>query len=228
MIFSLTTKQNKYLKCFAISALVIASVYLLYDIMGKWEFMDPSTAEWIEQPTDIVMPSVNEESLRDRTYPTYIDHGPVLTSGDGNSGAEDPSAAATKASNASSVVSPPASGCKLDDVAKSHLIFKDGVVPRDYETQASVSQPEDIMVSSDLLPSDDDNTWTDVNPQGTGSIAYKNFLDVGHHIGQINVLRNADLSVRTEIPNPQFATGPWSQSTILNNKHLSNDGDVCA
>jgi hypothetical protein len=227
MIFSLSTKQKKYLKCFAISVLVLTSAYLLYDIMANWELMDPSTAGWIEQPTDIVMPSINEDSLKDRTFPTYIDHGPVLTAGDGaSSGVMDPSSAATAAAADARVATSPA-GCKLDDVTKSHLIFKDGVVPRDYETQASVSQPEDIMVSSDLLPKDDNNTWSDVNPQGTGSVSYKNFLDVGHHIGQINVLRNADLSIRTEVPNPQFSTGPWSQSTIISNSHLNNDGDVC-
>jgi hypothetical protein len=221
MTFSLTDKHKKYLTCFAISFLVITSAYLVYDIMTSRERMDPYTAEWIEQPTDIVMPSINEESIKDKTFPTYIDHGPVHKTANSNSGN-----AANSNSGANSAVV--GGGCKLDDVSKSHLIFKDGVVPRDYETQANLSQPEDIMDSSDLLPTDDNNTWSDVNPEGTGSVAYKNFLDVGHHIGQINVLRNADLSVRTEIPNPQFATGPWSQSTILNNSHASNDGDVCA
>lgn len=223
MTFSLSKQHKKYLSCFVISALVLVASYLVYDIMSKWEFMDPSTAEWIEQPTDIVMPSINEDSLKDRSLPTYIDHGPVLTNGDGNS--TNPSASAMAVAEDSMVTTD--SKCKLDDVSKSHLIFKDGVVPRDYETKASLSQPEDIMVSKDLLPSDDNSTWNDVNPEGTGSVAYKNFLDVGHHIGQVNVLRNADLGIRTEIPNPQFATGPWSQSTILNNSHLNNDGDVC-
>lgn len=185
-----------------ITAMIIVGVLILKclisDESNTMEHLDPSTAEWIEQPTDIVMPSINEEALKDREYPNYHPNVQVNT----NQGVN-------------------------EDISKSHLIFKDGNVPRDYVTDENMNKPEEVLDSAELLPDDENNTWTDVNPQGTGSIAYKNFLDVGHHVGQINVLRNADLSLRSTPVNPMFSVGPWRQSTILPNVHIGNDADVC-
>jgi len=182
-----------------ITAIVILGVLLLKCVFmdSTTEHLDPATAEWIEQPTDVVMPSINEEALKNKNYPTYIPNMQV----NGNT--------------------------PVNNSAKNHLIFKDGNVPRDYVTDEYVNKPEEVLDSAELLPDDENNTWTDVNPQGTGSIAYKNFLDVGHHVGQINVIRNADTGLRSEIPCPSYQTGPWNQSTILPNVHLGSDSDVC-
>lgn len=192
------TDNNKLL----IGAMVIGGVLLLKYMLDSnamldsnsnsmMESMTASTAEWIEQPTDIVQPSVNEKALMMPQRP-----------------AMQPNSMAKEAVN-------------------SHLIFKDGNVPRDYVVDDNMNKPEEVLDSAELLPDDENNTWTDVNPQGSGSIAYKNFLDVGHHIGQINVIRNSDTGFRVQYPNPQFNVGPWAQSTILPNVHIGADSDVC-
>ena len=44
-----------------------------------------------------------------------------------------------------------------------------------------------------------------------------NFLDAGFHVGVNTVgqsLRNANLQLRSEPPNPQVAVSPWSNTTI--------------
>jgi hypothetical protein len=46
-------------------------------------------------------------------------------------------------------------------------------------------------------------------------VSDKNFLNAGYHIGsQSTTLRNANLQIRSEPPNPRANVGPWLQSTI--------------
>ena len=69
----------------------------------------------------------------------------------------------------------------------------------------------------DLLPKDMNSKWAQVNPAGQGMLMDRNFLDAGHHVGINTVgqtLRNANYSLRSEIPNPQTKVSPWLQSTI--------------
>jgi len=52
---------------------------------------------------------------------------------------------------------------------------------------------------------------------GQGDLANINLLKAGYHIGIDTVgqsLRNANLQIRSEPPNPQVNTGPWNASTI--------------
>lgn len=77
--------------------------------------------------------------------------------------------------------------------------------------------PKDQLSPSDLLPSDTNSTWAQVNPIGQGDLKDKNFLDAGYHIGVNTVgqtLRNANYQVRSEPPNPQVKVSPWMQTTI--------------
>lgn len=78
--------------------------------------------------------------------------------------------------------------------------------------------PRDRLSAADLLPKDAaDSKWARVNPSGTGDIHDQNYLTAGYHIGVNTVgqsLRNANLQLRSEIPNPQNAVGPWMISTI--------------
>jgi len=70
---------------------------------------------------------------------------------------------------------------------------------------------------SDLLPKDTNTQWSQLNPIGKGDLANINLLKAGHHIGIDTVgqtLRNGNLQIRSEEPNPQVNTGPWNQSTI--------------
>ena len=78
--------------------------------------------------------------------------------------------------------------------------------------------PRDRLTASDLLPKDAaDSKWARINPSGSGDIHDQNYLTAGYHVGVNTVgqsLRNANLQLRSEVPNPQKAVGPWMISTI--------------
>ena len=91
--------------------------------------------------------------------------------------------------------------------------------------------PKDKLTPEDLLPNDAANSeWAQVNPAGQGELANRNYLTSGHHIGINtvgNTLRNANMQLRSEPPNPRRDTGPWQQSTIepdLNRRALEING----
>jgi len=70
---------------------------------------------------------------------------------------------------------------------------------------------------SDLLPKDNNNQWGDLNPSGSDELSNVNLLKAGFHAGIDTIggsLRNANLQVRSEPPNPRSNTGPWNGSTI--------------
>ena len=69
---------------------------------------------------------------------------------------------------------------------------------------------------SELLPNDN-NDWGTMSPQGEGDLENLNLLKAGHHMGLDTVgstLRNANLQLRSEPPNPQSQVSPWLNSTI--------------
>jgi len=77
--------------------------------------------------------------------------------------------------------------------------------------------PKDQLTPADLLPSDANSKWAEVNPAGQGELGDQNFLEAGYHVGVNTVgqtLRNANLQLRSEPPNPQVKVSPWLQSTI--------------
>jgi hypothetical protein len=86
--------------------------------------------------------------------------------------------------------------------------------------------PRDQLTPSELLPSDVNSTWAQQNPMGTGSLKGKNFLSAGALIGINTVgqsLRNANLQLRSEPPNPQVPISVFNVSTIepdLNRRDL--------
>jgi len=70
---------------------------------------------------------------------------------------------------------------------------------------------------NELLPKDTNSSWAQLNPSGTGELSNINLLKSGWQIGVDTIgqtLRNANLQLRSEPPNPQTPTGPWNQSTI--------------
>ena len=74
-----------------------------------------------------------------------------------------------------------------------------------------------IQNPSELLPKDTNSQWAQLNPSGKGELANVNLLRAGYHIGIDTIgqsLRNANLQIRSEPPNPQVYTGPWNLSTI--------------
>ena len=81
---------------------------------------------------------------------------------------------------------------------------------------SSCSQPN-IQNPAELLPKDSNSQWAQLNPSGKGELANVNLLKAGYHIGIDTIgqsLRNANLQIRSEPPNPQLNVGPWMQSTI--------------
>ena len=77
--------------------------------------------------------------------------------------------------------------------------------------------PRDQLTPSELLPKDPNSVWAQQNPMGTGSLKGKNFLSAGALIGVNTVgqsLRNANLQLRSEPPNPQMPVSVFNNSTI--------------
>ena len=81
----------------------------------------------------------------------------------------------------------------------------------------SACNKPNIQNPADLLPQDKNSQWAQLNPAGKGDLANINLLKAGYHIGIDTIgqtLRNANLQIRSEPPNPQINTGPWNLSTI--------------
>jgi hypothetical protein len=81
---------------------------------------------------------------------------------------------------------------------------------------SSCSSPQ-IQNPAELLPKDANSQWAQLNPSGKGELSNINLLKAGYHIGIDTVgqsLRNANLQIRSEPPNPQLSVGPWNLSTI--------------
>jgi len=70
--------------------------------------------------------------------------------------------------------------------------------------------PRDRLTAEDLLPADAANSkWAQVNPAGQGDVSNQNFLTAGWAVGINTIsgtLRNANLQLRSEPPNPR---GNW-------------------
>lgn len=91
--------------------------------------------------------------------------------------------------------------------------------------------PKDKLTPEELLPMDAANSeWAQVNPTGQGNVKNQNFLTSGYHMGINSVgstLRNSNMQLRSEPPNPREKVSPWMQSTIepdLNRKPLEING----
>lgn len=77
--------------------------------------------------------------------------------------------------------------------------------------------PRDQLTPVELLPADQHTIYAEQNPMGTGSLKAMNFLSAGALIGVNTVgqsLRNANLQLRSEPPNPQVPVSIFLQSTI--------------
>lgn len=89
--------------------------------------------------------------------------------------------------------------------------------------------PRDRLTSSDLLPQGANSVHARVNPAGAGDIQDQNFLTAGYHIGVNTVgqsLRNANLQLRYEPPNPQVPVSPWGISTIEPDSRMNGLLDI--
>ena len=70
---------------------------------------------------------------------------------------------------------------------------------------------------ADLLPRDANSEWAQLNPRASGDFENVNLLRAGYWNGIDTVgssLRNANLQVRSEPPNPQSPVSIWNNTTI--------------
>jgi hypothetical protein len=91
--------------------------------------------------------------------------------------------------------------------------------------------PKDQLSPQDLLPKNAANSkWAMANPAGQGDVKNMNFLSAGYHMGVNSIgstLRNANMQIRSEPPNPQLKVSPWLQTTIepdMNRRPLEING----
>ena len=79
--------------------------------------------------------------------------------------------------------------------------------------------PQGTLKPEDLLPEDESNAIQEFNsmkPAADG-IMQVSLLEAGQHVGVNTVgqsLRNANLQLRSEPPNPQVNVSPWQNTTI--------------
>lgn len=79
-------------------------------------------------------------------------------------------------------------------------------------TQHKTSDPKELLPRGGTH-----NEFTRLNPKGANDLSHVNLLSAGYHSGINTVggsLRNANLQVRSEPPNPTKAVSPWMNSTI--------------
>lgn len=99
------------------------------------------------------------------------------------------------------------------------------------ELERANCYPQAVLKPNELLPGANDvNQFSEVYPEGQGNLMNKNFLQAGFNAGIDTVgqtLRNANLQLRSEPPNPQVKVSPWNQTTIdpdLNRRPLEIGG----
>ena len=76
---------------------------------------------------------------------------------------------------------------------------------------------QQVVDPSELLPRDGNSEFSKLNPMGAGDLKNVSLLKAGWHIGINTVgqsLRNANLNLRAEPPNPRTQVSPWMMSTI--------------
>ena len=74
------------------------------------------------------------------------------------------------------------------------------------------------MYMDDLLPVEKESQeWARANPEGAGSLELKNMLEAGYHVGVNTIgssLKNANLQIRSEPPNPIIPVSIFNNSSI--------------
>jgi hypothetical protein len=92
-----------------------------------------------------------------------------------------------------------------------------GPVPMAAAKKPQGCYPREQLNPTELLPHDDASMWAQMNPAGSGDLQGKNFLSAGALIGVNTVgqsMRNSNLQLRAEPPNPQVGVSPWLNTTI--------------
>lgn len=171
--------------------LVAAGALLYYCMPSK----TPTAEEYVNHDDSMYETYANHKDEDDEDVPPVAD------------------GASLYSSNVDYVVKPAEDGADANESAQT-------LGPDDGSASASLPKdcfPKDQLTPQELLPADANSTWAQVVPAGQGSVGDQNFLNAGFHVGINTVgqtLRNANLQLRSEPPNPQVKVSPWLQSTI--------------
>jgi hypothetical protein len=95
--------------------------------------------------------------------------------------------------------------------------FESGPADFGNATAPAGCYPRDQLTATELLPKDGNSVWAQQNPLGPGSLKGKNFLSAGALVGINTVgqsMKNANLQLRSEPPNPQVPISVFNNSTI--------------
>ena len=136
----------------------------------------------------------------------------------GMSGAESYSSDKNTAyNNASPVMSQPSQPRASEPLGQNEVFASvNGIQTSNPGVPASCANAN-LQNPAELLPNDSNSQWAQLNPSGKGELSNINLLKAGYHIGIDTIgqtLRNANLQIRSEPPNPQVYVGPWNMSTI--------------
>jgi hypothetical protein len=212
------TNNTPVVVSFSIVILLLLSLLLLLTYNSKCSaYLEP-----MDNPPQEVMPTSGGSVATNANKTVNLND---ISSGIGQFGGSNPNGEEAYAPLATS--SQNKQKFSNDNKVKEH--FENAPYPSGLETSsmsAEVSQsanaqacfPRDRLHAKDLLPKDaSESKWAQLNPAGTGDIHDQNYLTAGYHIGVNTVgqsMRNANLQLRSEIPNPQTPVGPWMISTI--------------
>ena len=116
---------------------------------------------------------------------------------------------------ASAAAAKPSSGSMMDPmqsfapVSGMQGTVTDGLPP--------ACSPQPGLAADQLLPRDMNSNFSQLAPTGEGALAGVNLLQAGYHNGIDTIssaLRNANLQLRSEPPNPTSKVSPWNNTTI--------------
>tara|TARA_Y100001980_G_C14523378_1_gene298779 strand:- start:664 stop:1227 length:564 start_codon:yes stop_codon:yes gene_type:complete len=111
---------------------------------------------------------------------------------------------------------------RLEDLLREDENLQGSELPEGVSTDTHGLPPQDLREvdtnkPNDLLPINVSSEWSESHSDPSGILNNVNLLPAGAHIGVDTVgqtLRNANLQLRAEPPNPKMQTGPWNLSTI--------------
>jgi hypothetical protein len=225
------TKSNmefsESLSQLVIVLIAIAAVVILYQ-----EFVAPSSNSILNQIRNLFAGKPKKKESKTSVPDYLLDAGAgPLTSGAFVAGSPAPTRYGSTAADMEAAFGVPESFQKpvqvvsgaADKPALSASLVKDqsnqDVVPT-YQP----GKVKDPLKPEDLLPQDKNSVWAQVNPQGSGSLQYKNFLEAGYHVGIDTIgasKRNANRQLRPDVPNPRSNVGPWMNTVIDQDYNIS-------
>lgn len=114
---------------------------------------------------------------------------------------------------------------RLENLLRENENLQGSEVPEGVQTETHGLPQQDHMEMetnkpSDLLPQNTLSEWSESHSDPSGILNNVNLLPAGAHLGIDTVgqtLRNANLQLRAEPPNPKMNTGPWNNTTIDTN-----------